>query len=82
MPLVTVESSPNGEPMATTPWPTSRLPETPIVAGVRSSTPSAWITAVSVSGSVPTIVASARVPSVKATEMLPPSAATSTTCCW
>ena len=35
MPLVTVASRPNGEPIATTPWPTWRLEEWPIVAGVR-----------------------------------------------
>ena len=53
MPLVTVDSRPNGEPIATTASPTLRSPDEPIVAGVRPETPSAWITAVSVSGSVP-----------------------------
>ena len=53
MPLVTVASRPNGEPIATTPWPTWRLEEWPMVAGVSPVTPSAWTTAVSVSGSVP-----------------------------
>ena len=79
MPLVTVDSSPNGEPIATTSWPTSRLPDLPMVAGVRSLTPSALISAVSVSGSVPSTVASAVEPSLNATEMLPPSPAASTT---
>ena len=39
MPLVTVESRPNGAPKATTSWPTSRLADLPIVAGVRPLTP-------------------------------------------
>ncbi len=30
MPLVTVDSRPNGEPIATTPWPTSRSPDLPM----------------------------------------------------
>ena len=38
MPLVTVASRPNGEPIATTPSPTPRLADLPIVAGVRSET--------------------------------------------
>ena len=35
MPLVTVLSRPNGEPIATTSWPTLRSAELPSVAGVR-----------------------------------------------
>ena len=65
MPLVTVESRPKGAPNATTSWPTSRLADCPMVAAVRSLTPSALITAVSVSGSVPRISAGALVPSSK-----------------
>ena len=65
--------------MATTPSPTPRASESPMAAGVRSLTSSAWITARSVTGSVPTMVASAVVPSSKLTESSPPSAATSTT---
>ena len=52
MPDVTVASSPNGEPIATTPCPTWSESEDPMVAGVRPLTSSAWMTAVSVSGSV------------------------------
>ena len=65
MPLVTVASRPKGEPIATTPSPTPRLADLPIVAGVRSDTSAALITAVSVSGSVPRTSASALVPSAK-----------------
>ena len=79
MPLVTVASRPKGEPMATTPSPTPRLADLPMVAGVRPETSCAWITAVSVSGSVPRISASALVPSEKSTLIVPPSPATSTT---
>ena len=79
MPLVTVASRPKGEPMATTSSPTSSWPDWPMVAGVRPETSSAWITARSVSGSVPTTVASAVVPSEKLTESRPPPSATSTT---
>src|SRR6478736_1206027 len=79
MPLVTVDSSPNGEPIATTPWPTARSEDLPIVAGVRPLTFSAWITAVSVSGSVPSTLAFADVPSLKETEMEPELPAIATT---
>ena len=48
-------------------------------AGVRPDTSWAWMTAVSVSGSVPTISAGAVVPSSKETRISPPLAATSTT---
>ena len=65
MPLVTVDSRPNGEPIATTPSPTLRSLDLPMVAGVRPETPSALMTAVSVSGSVPTTFALADVPSLK-----------------
>ena len=65
MPLVTVASRPNGEPIATTLWPTWRLEEWPMVAGVRPETPSACTTAVSVSGSVPRTLAGACEPSLK-----------------
>ena len=50
-----------------------------MVAGVRPLTSSAWMTAVSVSGSVPRILAGADVPSLKETEIVPESPATSTT---
>ena len=79
MPLVTVDSRPNGEPTATTAWPIFSSSDEPIVAGVRPETPSAWMTAVSVSTSVPSTVASAVVPSLNETLSEPPSAATSTT---
>ena len=54
MPLVTVPSRPSGEPIATTCSPTWRSAELPRVAGVRPETPSALITARSVTGRVPT----------------------------
>src|SRR5215207_1365377 len=50
-----------------------------MVAGVSPLTPSAWMTAVSVSGSVPTTLASACVPSLKDTSSSPLSPASSTT---
>ena len=75
MPLVTVESRPNGEPIATTSSPTSRLPDWPTVIGVSPLTSWAWITAVSVSGSVPSTVAVALVPSANETVISPPSPA-------
>ena len=74
MPLVTVDSRPNGEPMATTAWPIFSSSDEPIVAGVRPETSSAWMTAVSVSTSVPSTVASAVVPSLNETLSEPPSA--------
>jgi hypothetical protein len=79
IPLVTVAPSPNGEPMATTPSPTLRSEDLPMSAAVRPLTPSAFTTARSVTGSVPTIFALAVVPSLKLTEMLPPSPATAAT---
>ena len=79
MPLVTVESRPNGEPIATTPSPTFRSVDLPMVAGVRPETSSALMTAVSVSGSVPTTLALADVPSLKKTVIEPPSPAIAAT---
>ena len=58
MPLVTVSSSPNGLPIATTPSPTATLLESPSVSGTSfDAGASTWMTARSVSGSVPTTVA-------------------------
>src|SRR3954464_1943928 len=79
MPLVTVESRPNGDPIATTDWPTCRLPDLPMVAGVRPDTPWALITAVSVSGSLPSTVALAEEPSLNDTLSEPPLPASATT---
>jgi hypothetical protein len=79
IPLVTVDSRPRGEPTATTPWPTWRSPEVPMVAAVSPETPLAWMTAVSVSGSVPSTSASAWLPSLNVTRSEPPPSATSTT---
>ena len=58
IPLVTVSSSPNGLPMATTPSPTESLLESPSAIGW-SSDPGALtlITARSVEASLPTTVA-------------------------
>ena len=50
-----------------------------MVAGVRPETPSALITAVSVSGSVPTTLALAEEPSLKKTVIVPPSPAIAAT---
>ena len=50
-----------------------------MVAGVRPETSSAWISAVSVSGSVPSTCASAWLPSLNVTRRVPPSPASSTT---
>src|SRR5680860_963373 len=79
MPLVTVASRPNGEPIATTSSPTSIVSEVLSVAGDRPDTSCALITARSVRGSVPRISASALDPSSKLTDTDPPAAATSTT---
>ncbi len=78
MPVVTVAFRPNGEPTATTAWPTLSSPDLPRDAGVRSETSSALITATSVSGSVPTTLAFFVVPSLKLTE-IDPSPAPATT---
>ncbi len=79
MPLVTVDSRPYGDPIATTSWPTSSWSDRPIVAGVSPLTSSAWITAVSVSGSVPSTVAEVCDPSSNDTSRVPESPASSTT---
>ena len=79
MPVVTVAFRPNGEPTATTAWPTLSSPDFPRDAGVRSSTSSTLITAMSVSGSVPTTLAFFVVPSLKLTESEEPSPAPATT---
>ena len=79
MPSVTVDSRPNGEPIATTAWPTLSSSDEPMVAGVRPETSLAWMTAVSVSESVPRTVASAVVPSLNWTLSVPPPSASSTT---
>ena len=79
MPLVTVASRPNGDPMATTFSPTSIWVDRPMVAGWRPEAPWALITARSVSGSVPTMVAFLVVPSLKLTEIWPPWPATEAT---
>src|SRR3954468_16491072 len=72
MPLVTVASRPKGDPMATTFSPTWMSADLPIVAGCSPETPSALITARSVTGSVPTIVAFLAEPSLKLTVIWPP----------
>ena len=74
MPVVTVPSSPSGEPIATTSWPTRRFAEEPNVAGVRPETPSARTTAMSLLGSVPTTVNGATLPSAKVTLVCAPPA--------
>src|SRR3954454_22213799 len=66
--------------MATTAWPTCSCEDLPIVAGVSPETPCALITAMSVTGSVPTTSALAVLPSLKFTVIVPPLPATETTC--
>src|SRR5438270_2022958 len=79
MPLVTVASSPKGDPIATTFSPTWMSSDVPILAGCRPLTPWALITARSVTGSVPTMVAFLAVPSLKSTVIRPPWPATDAT---
>ena len=79
MPVVTVAFRPYGEPTATTVCPTLRSLDLPSEAGVRSETSSAWITATSVSGSVPMTLARLVVPSLKFTVIEPSSPAPATT---
>ncbi len=79
MPLVTVASRPNGEPIATTFSPTAIFFAVLIVAGRRPETPSALMTARSVTGSVPTTRALAALPSLKLTDISPCSPATEAT---
>ena len=79
MPVVTVPSSPSGEPIATTSWPTCRLAEEPSVIGVRPETPCALTTAISLLGSAPTTVNRAVRPSAKVTVVSGPPLAAATT---
>ena len=74
MPVVTVPSRPSGEPIATTSWPTRRLPDEPRVMGVSPVAPSAFTTAMSLPGSVPTTVNVVVLPSAKVTLVCTPSA--------
>ncbi len=67
MPTVTVPSSPSGEPIATTSCPTRRSADEPSAIGVRSDTPSAFTTAMSLEGSVPITLNGAVRPSAKVT---------------
>ncbi len=76
IPVVTVLVSPSGDPSATTGWPTWSESDSPRVMGRRSEAASDLITARSVSGSLPTIVAPAFLPSVRRIESVPPPAAT------
>ncbi len=71
MPLVTVASSPNGDPIATTFSPTAIFFDVLMVAGCRPDTPSALMTARSVTGSVPMTRAFLAVPSLKLTDISP-----------
>ena len=70
MPVVTVPSSPSGDPMATTGWPTRRSAEEPSVMGVRPVTFWARTTAMSLAGSEPTTVNDAVRPSAKVTRVV------------
>ena len=80
MPDVTLPCSPSGEPMATTSWPGCRVAELPSVALVRPWTPAILMTARSVTGSRPTMLAVWVEPSLRVAVIEPaPSAASATT---
>ena len=72
-------ASSNGEPMATTGWPTLRSSDRPSSTGVSPLTPLTFTTAMSVVGSRPTTCAAAFLPSWNTAWIWPPFAATSTT---
>ena len=72
MPAVTVPARSNGEPMATTCWPIWRLLEVPRVAVGSPVTFWALITATSVVGSRPMILAGVDLPFWKSTSIWPP----------
>ena len=77
MPLVTVSERPNGEPIATTPSPTSSLLESPTVSGKScESGAETWTTAMSLDGSEPTSVAGYVLPFQNWTEIFFAPAAT------
>ena len=61
--------------MAATAWPSFRLADVPSAIGVSGRGASALMTAMSVAGSVPTMLAGALEPSSKRTWMLPPALA-------
>src|ERR1700730_1519032 len=65
MPAVTVPSRPSGEPTATTLWPTRRLADDPMVIAVRPDMSLARMTAMSLVGSVPTMLNDVVRPSLK-----------------
>ena len=76
---VTVFDRPSGDPMAITCWPTASVASDPSVAGCRFVTPAALITARSVVGSRPMMVAFTVRPSLIVTAITPDVAADSTT---
>ena len=79
MPDVTVLDSPSGEPIAITCCPTTSVESLPRLAGCRPVTPAALMTARSVVGSRPTMLAFTVRPSLSVTAMTPEVAAPSTT---
>ncbi len=81
MPSVTVPTSPNGEPMAITPSPTTSPADEPIVATTGFAT-STFTTARSVFGSRPTIRAALRVPSWKIASICAPFASAAGATTW
>src|SRR5215207_6801766 len=78
MPEVTVPASPNGEPIATTSWPTTATSERPNCTG-GASRPTTWTTARSYAGDRPTSRAVAVAPLSVTTWIEPPRAAAATT---
>jgi len=75
MPAVTVFASESGDPMANTGSPTASASESPNATG-RSPSFMTLITAMSDSGSWPTMVAGLELPSLKTTEACPVAPAT------
>src|SRR6476620_6983706 len=71
MPVLIEQASPNGLPMATTPWPTFSASEEPSASGCSSPASTVTlITARSAAGAVPTTVAAASTPSANVTVIL------------
>ncbi len=82
MPVVTEPLKPNGDPSATTGWPIRRLLDEPSVAAGRPDLFATLMTAVSVSGSRPRILALPVVPSLKTTMIEPSSSSAATSTTW
>ena len=79
MPEVTVPDRPSGAPSTTTGWPTSSDSDEPMAIGFTPCSGATLITAMSVCGSRPTIVADSALPSENITWIEPPLAAAAIT---